>query len=260
MQDITETADLPEGFSKSLFPVPQPSGDDEDDDALMIDAAPPATKTDAPLFPPASAAAQKATLKSETRRVPIPPHRMTPLKKDWVNIFGPLTEILGLQVRMNVQRRCVEIRVRLPDSLCGCSALKRLILGRSDVKTHERHWCYPERRRLLQSLRSWIRRQCASNLSLPLRTKLSSNSWCYLLGRHCPPPIRRPLSRLLRNQGRQNPPRRPLVSSNRSYCRPRRQDQIHHRKRQPNAYRSGRYVSSPPAISPLLSELTPSAQ
>ncbi|KAJ3492129.1 hypothetical protein NLI96_g229 [Meripilus lineatus] len=38
---------------------------------------------------------------------------MTPLKKDWVNVFGPLTEMLGLQVRMNVQRKCVEIREKL---------------------------------------------------------------------------------------------------------------------------------------------------
>lgn len=110
MHDITETADLPEGFTKDLFPVPQStSANADDDDELMIDADPSAT-TDAPLFPPASASAQKTLLRSESRRVPIPPHRMTPLKKDWVNIFGPLTEILGLQVRMNVQRRCIEIR------------------------------------------------------------------------------------------------------------------------------------------------------
>ncbi|KAI6022745.1 hypothetical protein EDC04DRAFT_3117568 [Pisolithus marmoratus] len=64
-----------------------------------------------PSFPslPASAVSSQS-LKSETRRIPIPPHRMTPIKRDWVNIFSPLTEILGLQVRMNVQRRCVEIR------------------------------------------------------------------------------------------------------------------------------------------------------
>ncbi|TRM62544.1 hypothetical protein BD626DRAFT_548432 [Schizophyllum amplum] len=49
-------------------------------------------------------------LKSETRRVPVPPHRMSPLKREWINIFGPMTELLGLQVRMNVQRRCVEMR------------------------------------------------------------------------------------------------------------------------------------------------------
>jgi RNA-binding protein PNO1 len=88
----------------------------QDDDELMIDTdltqlAPPTT-TDAPSFAPVAPGAEKSTLKSETRRIPIPPHRMTPLKKDWLHIFGPLTEILGLQVRMNVQRRSVEIRVR----------------------------------------------------------------------------------------------------------------------------------------------------
>lgn len=85
----------------------------QDDDELMIDTdptqlAPPTT--DAPSFAPVAPGAEKSTLKSETRRIPIPPHRMTPLKKDWLHIFGPLTEILGLQVRMNVQRRSVEIR------------------------------------------------------------------------------------------------------------------------------------------------------
>ncbi|CAE6423208.1 unnamed protein product [Rhizoctonia solani] len=64
----------------------------------------------APSFPALPASAQRATEKSETRKIPMPPHRMTPLKKDWVNIFSPLTEMLGLQVRMNVQKRAVEIR------------------------------------------------------------------------------------------------------------------------------------------------------
>lgn len=87
----------------------------EDDDEIMIDTDPTTlapSASAAPAFPPVAPGAEKTTLKSETRRVPIPPHRMTPLKKDWLSIFGPLTEILGLQVRMNVQRRCVEIRVR----------------------------------------------------------------------------------------------------------------------------------------------------
>lgn len=91
---------------------------ENDDDALMIDAEPtdsilePTTQLN---FSPLSAEAQIAALakKSETRRVTVPPHRMTPLKKEWVNVFGPLTELLGLQVRMNVQRRAVELRVRL---------------------------------------------------------------------------------------------------------------------------------------------------
>ncbi|KAI0065052.1 eukaryotic type KH-domain (KH-domain type I) [Artomyces pyxidatus] len=82
-----------------------------EDDEIIIDTddvqLPPSS---APAFGPAPAAAATGPLKSETRRVAIPPHRMTPLKKDWVNIFGPLTEMLGLQVRMNVQRKSVEIR------------------------------------------------------------------------------------------------------------------------------------------------------
>ena len=87
------------------------------DDEPMIDMDPTVlsldTSSSALAFPPVAPGAEKKTLKSELRRIPIPPHRMTPLKKDWLNIFGPLTEILGLQVRMNVQRRCVEIRVCL---------------------------------------------------------------------------------------------------------------------------------------------------
>lgn len=89
------------------------SKDAQEDDELAIDVDPGSTPQpqSVPSFPALSAAAQSTSLKSEARRIPIPPHRMTPIKKDWVNIFSPLTEILGLQVRMNVQRRCVEIRV-----------------------------------------------------------------------------------------------------------------------------------------------------
>jgi RNA-binding protein PNO1 len=92
-----------------------------EDDDLMIDDNPSvvAQPASAPVFAPLDPSTDRTTLKSETRRIPMPPHRMTPLKKDWVNIFGPLTEILGLQVRMNVQRRSVEIRVSCICSCCG---------------------------------------------------------------------------------------------------------------------------------------------
>ncbi|EIW60160.1 uncharacterized protein TRAVEDRAFT_70628 [Trametes versicolor FP-101664 SS1] len=93
------------------LPAAAQEGWDEGDDDVMIDtdaAAP--SQSAAPAFPALPASAQRTSLKSETRRIPIPPHRMTPLKKDWVNIFSPLTEMLHLQVRMNVQRKSVEIR------------------------------------------------------------------------------------------------------------------------------------------------------
>lgn len=84
-----------------------------DDEEVMIDTDPTtlSVSTSAPGFSELPPSSQSSPLKSEIRRIPIPPHRMTPLKKDWINIFGPLTEILGLQVRMNVQRKCVEARV-----------------------------------------------------------------------------------------------------------------------------------------------------
>ncbi|MCJ1477949.1 pre-rRNA-processing protein pno1 [Lambiella insularis] len=47
---------------------------------------------------------------SETRKVPIPPHRMTPLKTSWPKIYPPLVEHLKLQVRMNIKSRAVELR------------------------------------------------------------------------------------------------------------------------------------------------------
>ncbi|EIW66270.1 hypothetical protein TREMEDRAFT_35141 [Tremella mesenterica DSM 1558] len=61
-------------------------------------------------FQPLSNAAQSTVLKNEFRRVAIPPHRLSPLKRDWVNIYTPLVEMLGLQVRMNVKRRAVELK------------------------------------------------------------------------------------------------------------------------------------------------------
>lgn len=107
-----EDADMHETGAPSS-PAAQGLDNAVEDNEIMIDSedAGVSGNTGAPAFAPLPASAQRTTLKSETRRVPIPPHRMTPLKKEWVNLFGPLTEILGLQVRMNVQRRCVEIRV-----------------------------------------------------------------------------------------------------------------------------------------------------
>jgi len=44
------------------------------------------------------------------RRVPVPPHRLSPLKKDWMQLYTPVVEHLKLDVRMNTRNRCVELR------------------------------------------------------------------------------------------------------------------------------------------------------
>lgn len=46
----------------------------------------------------------------EFRKVPVPPHRYTPLKEEWLKIFTPMVEHLQLQVRFNLKSRNVEIR------------------------------------------------------------------------------------------------------------------------------------------------------
>lgn len=48
--------------------------------------------------------------RSEQRKVQIPAHRMTPLKAAWPQIYLPLVEHLKLQCRMNMHRKCVELR------------------------------------------------------------------------------------------------------------------------------------------------------
>ena len=47
---------------------------------------------------------------SQNRKVPIPPHRMSPLKNAWPKIYPPLVEHLKLQVRMNMKTKSVELR------------------------------------------------------------------------------------------------------------------------------------------------------
>jgi RNA-binding protein PNO1 len=61
-----------------------------------------------PLFPPASETPQ--AIRIQSRKISIPPHRMTPLKVSWSKIYPPLVEHLKLQVRMNIKSRAVELR------------------------------------------------------------------------------------------------------------------------------------------------------
>lgn len=48
--------------------------------------------------------------KKEMRRITVPPNRLTPLKKSWMEIVQPLIEHMKLQVRFNKKRRAVELR------------------------------------------------------------------------------------------------------------------------------------------------------
>ncbi|KAF4105400.1 RNA-binding protein PNO1 [Onychostoma macrolepis] len=59
---------------------------------------------------PALSADQLTGGSVEMRKVPVPPHRYTPLKTNWMKIFTPIVEHLRLQVRFNLKTRQVEIK------------------------------------------------------------------------------------------------------------------------------------------------------
>ena len=52
----------------------------------------------------------QALVSLEIKRVSVPPHRMTPLKANWEKIVAIIAGKMKLQIRMNVPRKCVEIR------------------------------------------------------------------------------------------------------------------------------------------------------
>lgn len=51
-------------------------------------------------------------------QVPVPQHRMTPLKSHWMELYRPVTDMLKLDMRMNLKTRKVEIKTtkKTPDA------------------------------------------------------------------------------------------------------------------------------------------------
>ncbi|KAM3718535.1 RNA-binding protein [Dirofilaria immitis] len=47
---------------------------------------------------------------AEVRKIPVPPHRYSPLKEHWTKIVLPVVKQLHLQIRFNLKSRNVEIR------------------------------------------------------------------------------------------------------------------------------------------------------
>ena len=66
-------------------------------------------------------ASHAVTQTTQSRKVAMPPHRLTPLKRDWVKIYTPLVEECGLNVRMNPKKRMIELKVRACPSVRNVS-------------------------------------------------------------------------------------------------------------------------------------------
>ncbi|KAL3524936.1 hypothetical protein ACH5RR_013308 [Cinchona calisaya] len=49
------------------------------------------------------------------RKIPVPPHRYSPLKKSWMEIYTPIYDQMKIDIRMNLKGRKVELKTR-PDT------------------------------------------------------------------------------------------------------------------------------------------------
>ena len=83
------------------------------DEAMEVEeAVPTAASPAAPNFPALSAIDSAGGI--QIRKIPIPSHRYSPLRKHWMEIYAPIVEHLKLQIRVNTKHRRVEIRVLTP--------------------------------------------------------------------------------------------------------------------------------------------------
>ncbi|CAI0396914.1 unnamed protein product [Linum tenue] len=64
-----------------------------------------------PLFEPLKAH-EMSDGKVQFRKVSVPPHRYTPLKKAWMEIYSPVYEQMKVDIRMNLKARKVELKTR----------------------------------------------------------------------------------------------------------------------------------------------------
>lgn len=75
--------------------------------------APPATAAapSRPLFA-ALTAHEMSDGQVQFRKVPVPAHRFSPLKKHWMEIYTPVYEQMKIDIRMNLKARKVELKTR----------------------------------------------------------------------------------------------------------------------------------------------------
>eukprot|EP01115_Flamella_aegyptia_P015787 TRINITY_DN9961_c0_g1_i1.p1 TRINITY_DN9961_c0_g1~~TRINITY_DN9961_c0_g1_i1.p1 ORF type:complete len:226 (+),score=48.97 TRINITY_DN9961_c0_g1_i1:53-730(+) len=83
--------------------------DTEIDENLYKDEQEEGDMDDEPIFTPLSSGEGLEDV-DEIRKIPIPSHRYSPLKAEWVKICTPIVHNLKLQIRMNTKTRNVEIK------------------------------------------------------------------------------------------------------------------------------------------------------
>jgi len=74
----------------------------EEEDVVEIE------NPDKPMYPALNLAGESR--ETEELAVPVPTHRLGPLRRDWPKIYEPIVTNLKLQIRMNTRNKCVELR------------------------------------------------------------------------------------------------------------------------------------------------------
>lgn len=100
--------DAPEAVDEDMILTNDPPPQESLKTTILEPSDPSSMHMDTPLFKPE--ATQNLVLRSESRKVLVPPQRFTPLKTNWPKIYPPLVEHLKLQVRMNIKSKAVELR------------------------------------------------------------------------------------------------------------------------------------------------------
>ncbi len=72
--------------------------------------------------------------KMQFRRIPVPQHRMTPLKASWMQLYEPITKNLKLDMRMNLKTKKVSRRAAWRMRMCAEQRSHRTI-RQVEIKT-----------------------------------------------------------------------------------------------------------------------------
>ncbi|KAM0934898.1 putative pre-rRNA-processing protein PNO1 [Dioscorea sansibarensis] len=89
------------------------SGDQEAGASTSMDVEPSGAEAAParPLFP-ALKPQEMLDGKVQFRKVPVPPHRFSPLKRCWMEIYTPVYDQMKIDIRMNLKARRVELKTR----------------------------------------------------------------------------------------------------------------------------------------------------
>ncbi|KAK9748739.1 hypothetical protein RND81_02G077100 [Saponaria officinalis] len=79
--------------------------------AMEVEGATAGPSSSTPRFAPLRAH-EMSDGQVQFRKISVPPHRYTPLKKAWLDIYTPIYEQMKIDVRMNLKARKVELKTR----------------------------------------------------------------------------------------------------------------------------------------------------